>query len=255
MRSLFIAFAGACVVGAAPTPSMAAPFRSSQPPVLDLQTEEGPTDDGAATIDAFRRRYDRMHRPGIALFWNRELSDRIAQSTIQRQSVQGSKQESASESAGDGGKRSSKQETSAQTTDVSTFSPSETARRGLDDRSESRMRGAFIATLATGGIRLLDRSMMVRAAAAQASGPLDVQGNEMRALQGQAKYVLEVLLISDAQSPVGMAFSVSVKDVSNASIVFSEYVAAPASKATKGRWMAVNDGAGFERAPSEVSSI
>ena len=196
-----------------------------------------------------------MRRPGVALFWNRELSDRIAQLTVQRQSIQGSKQESASEFVSEGAKRSSKQETSAQTTDVSTFSPSEAARRGLDDRSEARLRGAFISTLAAGGLRLLDRSMMVRAAAAQASGPLDVQGNEMRALQGQAKYVLEVLMVSDAQSSIGMAFSVSVKDVSSASIIFSEYVATPASKATKGRWVAVNGGAGFERAPSETSSV
>jgi len=136
---------------------------------------------------------------------------------------------------------------------VSTFAPTAPSRAGLDERSEARLRGAFLSTLSTGGLRLLDRSMMVRTAATQASGAADVQGNESRALQRSARFVMEVLLVSDPQEPLAVGFNVSIKDVSSSAIVFSEYLSARPALG-KGAWVAVNGGQGFERAaPAPVS--
>jgi len=97
------AILGASLSLLASTVAVAAPMRGGQPAVLDSATEELQSDDGsAAVVDAFRRRYNKLGRPPIALFWNHELSDRIAQSLVQRTAVQGSKSETASESADNG---------------------------------------------------------------------------------------------------------------------------------------------------------
>lgn len=231
----------------------AAPFRAAQPLVLDAPPEEV-EDDGSAIVEAFRRRYERQRKPAVALLWNRELNERIVQSAVQRQSVQGQRRESASETGAEGSKSINKQEDSGQVTEVSTYSPAETARRGLDERSEARLRGAFLSTLASGGLRPLDRTMLVRAAALQASGPLDMQANEMRALQ-QARVVLEVLMVGDAQAPLGVGFSVSAREVNSAAILFTEYIAPPLAKRSSGRWVAINGGAGFERKDGAVASV
>lgn len=232
---------------ALPGAARAAPFRDAQPQVLETPPEEI-EDDGSATVDAFRRRYERQRKPAVALLWNRELSERVVQSAVQRQSVQGHRRESASETGTEGAKSANKQENSGQVTEVSTYSPTEAARRGLDERSAARLRGAFLSTLAAGGLRPLDRTMLVRAAALQASGPLDMQANEMRALQ-QARFVLEVLMVSDAQAALGMGFSVTAREVASAATLFTEYVALPLAKRGSGRWVAVNGADGFERAP------
>lgn len=233
----------------------AAQFRAEQPPVLSARADDGPAEDEASTTDAFRRRYEGQRRPPVALFWNRELSDRIAQAVVQRQSVQGSKHESANESATDTAKQAVRQETTSQTTDVTTFSTPEAVRAGLDERAESRLRSAFLSTLAAGGLRPVDRSMMVRATAAQSASAVDAQFNETRALLGKARYLLEVLLVRDAQAPLGVGFQISVKDVASAAIVFSEYTSARPPARAPGPWVAVNGGPGFERsAPAAVTT-
>ena len=241
---LTVAFAFASLA-AAPA---SAQLRADEPMVLSARADDGPAEDEAASIDAFRRRYHGQRRPMVALFWNRELSDRIAQSVVQRQSVEGSKHESANESSTQTGKQVVRQETTSQTTDVMSFSTMEPIRAGLDERAESRLRSAFLSTLASGGLKLIDRSMMVRSAAAKSASAVDAQNIETRALEGQAKYLLEVLLIRDEQAPLGFGFQLSVKDVTSAAIVFSDYTNALPTQRTRVRWVAVNGSQGFERA-------
>lgn len=240
------------VLLAQPGVAHAEPFRDAQPQVLDVQPEEV-ENDGSAAVDAFRRRYERQRKPAVALLWNRELSERVVQSAVQRQSVLGHRRESASEAGTEGAKSASKQEDSGQVTEVSTYAPTEAARRGLDERSEARLRGAFLSTLAAGGLRPLDRTMLVRAAALRASGPLDMQANEMRALQ-QARLVLEVLMVSDAQAALGMGFTVTAREVASAETLFTEYIAPLLAKRASGRWVAVNGAAGFERTEAAAAS-
>ena len=232
-----------------------AQFRVEQPPVLAIQGDEEAPDDGQAIADAFRRRYDGARRPSVALFWNRELSDRLARPAIQRQAVTGDKSESANESAGANGKHSDKRETSSQVTEVSTYVPGDSARDGLDERSESQLRSAFLSVLGSGGLHPVDRSMMVRATALQASGAVDTQSNETRGLQGKARYLMEVLLVHDAEAPLGVGFQVTVKDVASAAILFSDYTVARPPPKGVGQWVAVDGGQGFERAGAPPVTI
>lgn len=231
---------------AAATPAFSQ-FRGEQPPVLAIQGDEDAPDDGQAIADAFHRRYDGAHRPSVALFWNRELSDRLARPPVQRQAVHGDKSESANEVGGANGKHTDKRETSSQVTEVSTEVPGDPARDGLDERSESQLRGAFLSVLGSGGLHPVDRSMMVRTAAVQASGAVDTQSNETRGLQGKARYLMEILLVHDAQAPLGVGFQVTLKDVASATILFSDYTVARPPARGPGRWVASNDGQGFER--------
>ena len=253
MRTTLHAIVALLLLFALSPAGRAAPFRAAQPQVLDAPPEEV-EDDGSAIVDAFRRRYERQRKPAVALLWNRELNERVVQSAVQRQSVQGHRRESASETGTESSKRVNKQENSAQVTEVSTYSPPEAAPRGLAELSQARLCGAFLRTLASGGMRALDRTMLVRAAALQASGPLDMQANEMRALQ-QARVVLEVLMVGDAQAPLGVGFSVSAREVNSSAILFTEYIAPPLAKRSNGRWVAVNGAAGFERTDGAVASI
>lgn len=245
----------AALVAATIAPGAAlAQFRDEGPPVLALQEDAAP-DDGRSVADAFQRRYDAARRPAVALFWNRELSDRIARPSVQRQAVRGDKSEVSNEVDGPGGKHADKRESSSQVTEVSTYTPPDPARDGLDERSESQLRGAFLATLAAGGLHPVDRSMMLRTTAVGASAAADVQANETRGLQGRARYLMEVLLVRDAESPLGVGFQVTVKDVVNATLLFSDYTTARPPARGPGRWVAVNGGPGFERAAPPSASI
>lgn len=230
-------------------------YRSEEPPVLAVQGDDSAPDDGRAVAEAFQRRYDAVRRPAVALFWNRELSDRITRPTVQRQAVRGDKSESSNEVAGPNGKHADKHESSAQVTEVSTTTPSDPARDGLDERSDSQLRGAFLATLAAGGLHPVDRSMMLRTMAVGASGAADVQANETRGLQGRARYLMEILLVRDAESPLGVGFQVTVKDIASAAVLFSDYTTARAPARGPGRWVAVNGGQGFERAAPPPATI
>ena len=239
---------------AAATPAFAQ-FRGEQPPVLAIQGDEDAPDDGQAIADAFRRRYDGARRPSVALFWNRELSDRLARPAIQRQTVTGDKSESANEIGGANGKHTDKREASSQVTEVTTDVPGDPARGGLDERSESQLRGAFLSMLGSGGLHPVDRSMMVRATALQASGAVDTQSNETRGLQGKARYLMEVLLVHDAEAPLGVGFQVTVKDVASAAILFSDYTVARPPAKGGGQWVAANGGEGFARTAPAAATI
>ncbi|MBX9609024.1 MAG: hypothetical protein K2Y51_22610 [Gammaproteobacteria bacterium] len=232
---------------------VSAEFRGGQPPVLSA----APTpvvDQGEAVISRFRARYQAAKAPALALFWNRELSDSIAQRTVQRSTTSSSKSESVANAAGNGEGRSEKLEQATASTVNAVEVLDDNAHPTLDPRSDALLKTTFLAVLQRGGARIVDRALMVRAAAAGAPSGVDAQVNEMRGLAERAAWLLEVTLVPDERAPLGHAFRVAVKDVGQGTVIAEMYTPAiPPARAPAG--LVAMNGVGFVRAPAPAPSV
>jgi hypothetical protein len=211
-------------------------------------------DDGESVIKAFRARYKQAREPKLALFWNRELTDNIAQRTAQRSNSHSSRSESVASASGLAEARSEKLEQASVSTVNVVENIDDNSHPTLDSRSDALLRTAFVSVLQRGGAHLVDRALMVRTESSSAAAGIDAQTNEMRGLKGRAGWLLEVVLIADARAPLGHAFKVSVKDIEHGTLITEIYTQAMPPVRDAGRMMAVN-GVGFMRAPPPAPSV
>lgn len=240
-------------IGMLHVPAAFAQFRADQPPVLTAPRPAA-FDDGEAVIKAFRARYKTAREPKLALFWNRELTDHIAQRTAQRSSTQSSKSESVASASGMTEGRTEKLEQASATTVNVTETIDDNTHAALDSRSDALLKTAFVSVLQRGGTHIVDRALMVRSEASNAATGTDAQANEMRGLQGRAGWLLEVLLVPDQRAPLGHGFKVSVKDIAQGTLITEIYTLALPPVRNTGGMVPVN-GVGFMRAPPAAPSV
>ncbi len=90
----------------------------------------------------------------------------------------------------------------------------------LDTRYDVLLRSAFVATLQQAKLRLLDRALLMHAAAEADSSTSQA---EIQGLKRQARWMLEVLPIPDAQAPNGLGFQIRVKEIHTARLLADFY--------------------------------
>lgn len=230
-----------------------AEFRAGQPPVL-APVPAPVVDDGEAAISRFRARYQAAKAPALALFWNRELTDAIAQRAVHRSTTSSSRSESVTNVAGMGEGRVETQSQATATTLRAVDVLDDNHHPVLDARADALLKSAFLDVLQRGGVRIVDRALMVRAAATAAPAGVDAQINEMRGLADRAAWLLEVVPVADDRAPLGHAFRVAVKDVAQGTVIAEFYTqAVPPARAPTG--LVAMNGVGFVRAPAPEPSV
>lgn len=233
-----------------------AQYRSGMPETLT----PAPRAMGApsSSNEAFRAAYAKAGRPRIAVFWNRDLDDRL--STDYDSVLQASHDSSrvaAVAVAPHGGVVGAAEQISAVTTVRAGERAAEVrgARSGLPERTDWPVATAFNGHLQSAGVRLVDRTLAMRAlaAAATADERRDVQTVEIKALQDKADLLVEILQTPDEAAPLGVMFRIDVKAIASGEILASVASDGQPPKTGPGRFVA--GAGGFVReAPPEPTA-
>lgn len=187
---------------------------------------------------AFASAYARAGRPTIAVLWNRQFTDTLQQGTASQVSIDTVRAGTATrESVALPGYRGTEVNGAVvgNTTITSGDVKSQQAtRNGPLERVDLEMRGAFIQTITSSGVRLVDRNVVMRNTAAKAKGALDSQQIETEALGKYAKLMMEVLNTRDPASPTGWSTFVSIKRMDTGIVLAEGYMTGQLPEAPKG---------------------
>lgn len=233
-----------------------AQYRSGRPDTL--RPAPGVKPSAAAEGEAFRHAYERAGRPRIAVFWNRDLDDRLTTGYDRVLEATQSSSHVATVAASPYGDAAI---AGGQASAVTTLRAGERAtdargpRALLAERTDWPVVAGFNTTLQSVGVRLVDRALAMRAlaAAADAAERRDVQTVELKALQDKAELMVEVLQTPDAGAPLGVMFRIDVISVTSGEILASIATDGQPEAAAPGRFVAGADG--FVReAPREPSA-
>lgn len=222
-----------------------AQYRSGRPDTLAPPVRSEPA--AAADNAAFRAAYEKAGRPRIAVFWNRNLDDRLA---TDYDRVLEARQSSASVATVAASPYGNAVVAAGQSDSVTTLRAGERAtaeqasRPGLGERVDWPVAAAFNSQLQSAGVRLVDRALAMRALAAssEAESRRDVQTIELKALQDKADLFVEVLQTPDAGAPLGVMFRIDVKSVSTGGLLASVATDGKPAAAGPGRFVAGKDG-------------
>lgn len=231
-----------------------AQYREGQPmvlaPVSDPQSGVAAPDD-----TGFRSAYAKAGSPRITVFWNRQLSDTL---TTQYDQVQQAEVHASAGQITRVSPSGNALATVRQSSAVATLREGERAlpqvgeaRSLLSERSEWSIASAFSTRLQRAGVRLVDRNMAMRSQAAgeTAADRRDVQGLEIKALQGNSELLAEVLQTADPRAPFGVMFRVDIKDVSSGELLASVVSDGRPPARGPGRFVAGRKGFERERPP------
>jgi hypothetical protein len=187
------------------------------------------------------------------LFWNRELTDAIARQTYQKSSTESAKSEFASTGGPGGGESEERFEHATTTTTNSQESVDDNHSERLDPHLDAVVKSSFLEAMHGGGVRFVDRTLMVRKAAAQAAPGVDAQLNEMQGLKNQADWIMQIVPVRDRNAPLGHSFRVTVEDIKSSTLITELLTSGSPPHGSPG-FVAVNGGAGFVRAPETPAS-
>lgn len=206
----------------------ASAYRSGQPDVL-TPPPAAVSDQPVLNRASFSSAYAKAGRPTIAVLWNREFTDMLQQSSASQVSVDSVRASAGTaESARIGGYAAAEVRgaTIANTTvTVQDTKTTQAQRRGPVERVDLQMRSAFMQTIASSGVKLVDRNVVMRTtAAAQKGADLDTQQIETEALSKHARLLMEVLNTRDANSPTGWATYVSIKRLNDGVVLAEGYM-------------------------------
>lgn len=196
-------------------PAVRAAEAAETPWVLDRNSNSALVASAATqgAVDRFAEAYAKANRPRIAIFWNRELSDRLGSAgrevlRMQGQAARDGSHFSLSASRGNETER----EASRRTT--------------LSERDTWLVETEFVQRLLDAGAVVLDRAAILRLTGANATGAENLQAVETAALVGKADLLLEILLTPDPNAPLGWGFRSNCKEVKTGRILGTQYLTA-----------------------------
>ena len=225
---------GAAAQYRADMPAMA-PDRAGLPATNARPKAQDPDAPRAQTAEMFRHWYAAAHLPTVLLFWNRELTD---ETTTQHAEVANSHEELT---------------TSATSNSISTqhdshqesFLRSQTGGQyeEIDPMLSARMETAFQGEWLGAGVKLIDRSTLIRRTSTKAAGQdrSDLQMMEAVALQKGIEYLVEVLPNPRSDSPTGFVFMVRVKHLPSATLV-TQFLTPAKPSAGPAHWVTTDHG-------------
>jgi hypothetical protein len=178
---------------------------------------------------SFSSAYARAGRPTIAVLWNREFTDMLQQGSASQVSIDTLRAGVSSAEAVRVPGYAAAQVSGAvvgNTTITSQEVKSQQAQRsGPVERVDLQMRSAFMQTITSSGVQLVDRNVVMRTTAAkQKGGGLDSQQVETDALTKHARLLMEVLNTRDNASPTGWATYVSIKRLADGVVLAEGYM-------------------------------
>ncbi len=194
-----------------PAPALVAP--GVQQPVFDSA--------------AFRAAYAKAGHPTIALLWNREFTDTLAQGSASQISIDTTRtdQVTAARMPGYAATQVTGTQRGHTTITAGEVRTLQNTRNGPVERVDLQMRSAFIQALASQGVRVVDRNVVMRTTAArQKGGGLDSLQIETEALSKHAMLLMEVLNTRDNASPTGWAMYVSIKHLVDGVVLAEGYM-------------------------------
>jgi hypothetical protein len=225
------------------------------------QEEQTPREEVMAKFSAA---YQKKGRPKIALFWNRELSDRVTSWEVdQRDSIsqtgsvnlqgnivqqtdapEGEKSEFYStplDTSVDGkGKVSAYRE----------FRREDGPRYGMGELFNSEFGSGFMQPFFDAAVQVVDRAAIIRlqdretVSDGSAGYQPDRQRLETSALLGYSDFLAEVVMLPDDRTETGFSFRVTVKEVSTGIMVamFKSEGTPPREDSAPARWVATDEG-------------
>ena len=218
----------------------ASAYRAGEPDVIAPPPPPAP----ASNVPQFHRAafaaaYARAGRPTMAVLWNREFSDMLEQSTASQVRVDSSYARTGEALGlavrGRGTGLAYGQADSAgvaNTTVTAGEVKTRQARRSAPVESvDLQLRAAFLQTMASAGVRLVDRNLVMRTTAARHKGQdkgqgagLDSQQIEAEAISAHARLLMEVLATRDAAAPLGWSTFVSIKRMADGVVLAEGYM-------------------------------
>ncbi|MFL6604456.1 MAG: hypothetical protein ACJ8R9_24410 [Steroidobacteraceae bacterium] len=225
-----ISLATICVVH---TP-VEAQWRANQEPVQTppIQHPVAPPD----VTGPFREQYRAAGEPRILLFWNVAFDDSTESNRQSVDTTQRSTSDHATgldkQTAGPAGEASlresddKKTETVEHVTSVRTLDPAKLT-SGLSARNAVELELNFREALQSAGVRLFSRAASIRLTQA-ATDRLGVDPKliEADAVVGKADLLLEILMVPDQSTPLGVGFKATLTDIKTAREVTSVYTQA-----------------------------
>lgn len=191
----------------APTPAQL--LRPDQPEVLAPPKAA----QAAQSLDVarFKRAYAAAGRPKVALFWNRELTDRLALDKVELE--RGAAWESETRTP------AQRERQAEWSTERRTLLEGQAAREAPAEEREWRMRSAYVNALLASGVQLLDRNLIMRSQALKTrDAAADPQRVETAAIRSGARWLLEVLLTPGADGS-GVVIASRLKNVQDGSVM------------------------------------
>lgn len=227
-----LAAAGLAIACAAMLSASAAQaqYRDDQPAVLEDQRDDDDYEfveiNEVNAMQNFNGAYAAAGKPRMALFWNREFSDRLSQWAAMRRAVSSGSTSIQGPLFGRANAANIEKSETAQTEIL----VQEQVRVGLGDEMTNMVfESAYTEPLMRAGAVFIDRSAIMRLTQSHAGKTQgvgyrpDKQVVETDALIGYADMIAEILMTPDTYgaSPLGMAFQVNVTDVRTGQRVLS----------------------------------
>ncbi|WP_144037373.1 hypothetical protein [Sphingomonas sp. TZW2008] len=268
---LFRAVAGAGVLFGASATFCAAQTRGGQPTMMgEGRTERvgqpatmvappSPPDPAVTRTAGFAAAYARARSPRIVVFWNRELTDDLDTDREQVTTLSGTTSSNGETHRADyTRRRAGYADMSSSSTEHVEGEIRSTSRRIDKGRRASvhseaidfDIERGFCDTLAGAGVRLVDRTAILRAAGL-AANTTNVQEAEARGLLDRAELLIEVVPMTDPRTPSGTSYRIIARELSTGRVL-ARLSSAGRGTAQKMPFVAGTDG--FVRAtPREAS--
>jgi hypothetical protein len=238
-----------------------AQYRSGDQPVVERPVDAPK----AAPFDVaprFAEAYRRAGQPRIVLLWNRMINEnasaRVVEETVKREG--GKRSDSGSERTTQGPNESARTTENDSITDRSETVTS--GKRVIDDidrktnlseRQEVMLQRGFAAEMNRGGVQFIDRALVMRTTSVS---PQHISGDakllEIDALLRHGDVVLEILMVQDADSPIGYGFDVRAKDLRRGQEITTLYSRAIPAQPLRGSgiWVPGTNGYEFQIPPA-----
>ena len=193
-----------------------------EPLIIDPPKTLVPRDQITPVIKKFEQSYKIAGRPKIALFWNIELSDSLKDRHIKTHRISGETNESVNSLEKttngtadtakliDGDDKSKFNVTTTDSTEQITTNNKRST--SVSERDMWQAQTAFMNTMRKAGVKFIDRNSILRTTALKESTE-NLPEIETKALMGKANLLMEVLMTSDKDAPLGWGFKVSVRDL------------------------------------------
>ena len=212
--ALLPAYAAAQGVPAYEPPAPAAPpARTGEVMERAKKAADGAFADQPATVASFAQAYAGRGKPKLALYWNRQLTEALSDWYSDVRMVNRTENNSSMSGEFNLNSQSSGQNSVAMERRVQ-----DSRRVNFDESKEWEFQDAFLAPFLEAGATIVDRAAMIRLTGADMPSTSE-RTVEVRALQGKADYLLEILVSPNWKASTGYELRTRILDVKTGAIV------------------------------------
>lgn len=200
---------GSSVPPVSASPEYTPPVRENQPPLSSSKNDSfAAKAANSEIVSRFRSAYQVQRRPRLAIYWNQQLENTLAEWYGDERLVI-----NRTDGFGLTGDTNEKGTASGSTIIQSQRRVSTGSGRAQPSESWTwEFQDGFLAPLLEAGAVVVDRTAIIRFTAAKGGGDSGMQTVEATALQGMADYLVEVLVAAQSQATTGFELHARVID-------------------------------------------